>query len=677
MSIPTQSQLCQVFVQEQIQHLHTKEGDTGIIFGSRLDLLNERLAWNCKKFNVELAFDNVHCLNIWTGKREWTDTIFNEEKTLNKHCLRLIEDTITNLTTKDRNTELSAYRMLDDYAVFKLWNRLHPQNTKTFPRHTWLNNVGDLDAAGHPVVLDPPLADRTDDAIPFAFPGFDIHDPDTWDILTANDFERAQLHYGIYSEHLFVRGFIFNQAQRNASVPYKKLRTIIATSPTAEIIKAARELNVHNSAFEQTQRDRMEHSSRLKDDEAKKKTMKALVDRIFGPTHQQSIGAFKQACDFNSIRLYFEEKYGVLTDSTMVIDEVRKALSTPSSYSKCTNVASIVNTWEMLCCILISLEHNHRGTPVANRPPDIHTIRSSLYKTSLSYTTDYPLTPRIISEADSRANLLFPFEVSRYSRLVREYKTRDKKKPIEDIKTVLEDEEDADHKDPQRSLSSGAPRAFMVHAPSEPGLDEFWSIALQDPKPHTLPSSFPPSSITSNIPSFEPFLTEEETEWNLHALAVFSENSTALLHTRPCPICIHIGRNRHPEERANAEKHSLNDCPILPKIAQLPNPNLQGYPTNFQASLPSYSSLLSRIKGNSTSGGVKREHSGQPKSLSSTKDSVRAQMLHRFQPANSRAHLAISTDSSLYSSFVPAGHQDAIESKEDTTYESGFLDPNA
>ena len=153
---PTQSQLSRLFIHQAIHQLETKEVDTGTIFGSQLDLLNEKLAYSIKKFNVELAYDNVHCLEIWMGARLWIETVFNEERSLNKHCLRLIEGAVTEKSNRDRDLELSDYRRLDDFEILKLWNRLHPQNSKTYPRHTWLNNPGDVDAAGQPVILNPP-----------------------------------------------------------------------------------------------------------------------------------------------------------------------------------------------------------------------------------------------------------------------------------------------------------------------------------------------------------------------------------------------------------------------------------------------------------------------------------------------------------------------------------------
>ena len=609
---PSQAQLCQLYVQEQIHQLHTKEGDTGIVFGSKLDLLNEKLAYNCKKYNLELAFDNVHCLNYWLGTQTWIDTIFNEENVLNQHSLRLIEGAITDRITKDRDLELSDYRKLDDFAIFKLWNRLHPQNAKTFPRHTWLNNVGDLDNAGNPVVLDPPAVDRSSYLVPFTPIGFDVQDSDTWDPLDSINFERATVLYGFYPHHLRTRGFIFDEATRNASFPYRKYKTLTAASPTAEIIKAAKDLNVYNSAFEHIQRDRMEHSSRLKDEEAKKTTMKAVTDRVLGPTHQQAIAVYKQTCNFNAIRLYLEEKYGVLTDSTMVMDEIRKALTTPSTYAKCTNVASLVSTWEMLSSIFISLEHNHRRTPKARRPANINEIRASLYKDSLTYIADYPHTPRIISYADSRAYFLFPFELSQYASLVRQYKTEQLTKTIKNIKAVLERAEDADHRNPQRSLSSAAPTTFMASICSEPGYDNLWSLALNN-RASSLSSSSLPSPSTPVPPhhpsSSVPTLPKEEAAWNLHALTVFSDNLVAIAYAKPCPVCKHIGKNRHPQERAFAEKHCLFNCPILPKIVHLPNPNIQGWPNNKQAGLPPYPSVLSRIRGGVPPPGTKRVHS--------------------------------------------------------------------
>ena len=637
--------------------LQTKESDTGIIFGTPLDLFNEKLAHNIKQTNIATAFDNVHCLDFWMGIRTWIDTVFSEEQSINQHCLRLIQGAITEKSNRDRNLELSDYRRLDNYLIFKLWNSLHPQNTKTFPQHTWRNNPGQLDAAGNAVVLDPPVADRTSYLVPFSSPSFNVQVADTWDPLSPAEFELAVLQHGFYAHHLRTRGFIFDEATRNASFPFRKFRTLTSASPTADILSAAHELNVYNQAFERAQRDRSEHASRLKDDEAKKRVMKSLTDRIFGPSHQQAISSFKQAWNFNGIRLYFKAKYGVLTDSTVVIDEIRKALTTPSTYSKCTSVADLVNTWEMLSSIFISLEHNHRGTPEAHRPTNIHEIRSSLYKDSLSYSADHPHTPRIISYADSRAYFLFPFEISRYSRLVRKYKTEELTKTIEHIKAVLEREEDADHKDPQRSLSSAVPTAFMLNASSEPGHDELLAAAAQDrnsssshsPYTFLLPSSsIPPSNHCSSL---EPTYAEKEAAWNLHALAVFSDSPASILHTKPCPICKLIGRLRHPEERANAEQHSLYDCPILPKIAHLPSPNLQGYPTNLQARLPPYSSILPAIHGASISG-MKRELSGQPKTLPLARESVRDQIYQRLK-INPHAQTTITSDHSL-PSFPPS-----------------------
>ena len=489
MNIPSQSQLCRTHVHSVVHQLETKEGDTGIIFGTPNDLVNQNLAHNIKKINVDLAFDTVHCLDIWMGNRAWIDKVFSEEKTLNQHSLRLVQGAITEKTNKDRDLELLDYRRLDDYGVFKLWNSLHPQLTKTFPRHTWRNNLGDLDGAGNPVVLDPPATDRTSYVPPFSPAGFDIHDADTWEALSPVDFERATLMHGFYPHLLRTRGFIFNEATRNASYPFRKQKALTAASPTADILAAAKELNVHNAALDQTQRDRLEHGSRLKDDEAKKKTMRALTDRIFGPSHQQALAPFKQASDYNGIRLYFEGKFGVMSNSTVVIDEIRKAFTTPSTYAKCTSVADSVNTWEMLSIIFISLEHNHRATPTADLPKDIHEIRSSLYKDSVDYSADYPTTPRIVSYPDSRAYFLYPFELSRYSSLVRKYKIEETKKTIEEIKGVLERAEDADHKDPQRSLSSARPRAFMVNASSHDD-DDFLP---------PLRSSFTSSVASSNL----------------------------------------------------------------------------------------------------------------------------------------------------------------------------------
>ena len=672
MSTPSQSQLCRLHVHSVVNQLETKELDTGIIFGTPHDLINQNLAHNIKKINVELAFDTVHCLDIWMGTRAWADKTFNEEKSLNQHCIRFIAGASQNKTNKDRDLELSDYRSLDDFAVVQRWNSLHPQSNKTYPQHTWRNNLGDLDAAGNPVVLNPPAIDRTSYTVPFAPPGFNIHDADTWDDLNAVDFERATLMHGFWPHLLRTRGFIFDEATRNASFPFRKLVALTVASPTAEIIAAAKQLDVYNTSFGEMQRDRAEHSSRLKDDEAKKRTMRSLTNRIFGPSHQQALAPFKQASDFNGIRLYFEGKFGAMTDSTVVIDEILKAFTTPSTYAKCTSVADSINTWEMLSIIYISLEHNHRKTPVARRPADIHVTRASLYKNSVTYTADHPRTPRIISYSDSRAYFLFPFELSRFSSVILKYKIEQTKKSIEHIKGVLERAEDADLKNPQRAFSAAPPKAFMVNASSEPDRDD-----LSPSSSSLLPTNPPPPHPHNYLSTNASNSTAEDADWDHHALAVFAENSTAILHAKPCPICILIGKARHPEERANAEKHSLFDCPVLPNIAHLPNPNFQGYPNNGQAGLPPYPSLLSKVRS-SQGVGVKREHTGQPKPPLSARDIVRAKMLQRFQPANPRAHLAITnSDSPLYSSFVPTGHQDTIESKEEGTYENDFLDPNA
>lgn len=676
MSAPTQAQLCRLHVHSVVNQLETKEGSTGIIFGTAQDLINQNLAHNIKKINVDLAFDTVHCLDLWMGQRAWIDKVFSEEKTLNTHCIRLIQGAIKEKSNRDRDLELQDYRKLDDSAIFKLWNSLHPQNSKTFPRHTWRNNVGDVDAAGNPVILDPPAIERTSYVIPFAPVGFDIHVAETWEALNDVDFERATVMNGFYPHFLRTRGFIFAEATRNAAYPFRKLTALTIASTTVAILEAARELNVYNAAFEQTQRDRSDHSKRLKDDEAKKKIMRTLTDRIFGPTHQQAIAPFKQTSDYNGIRLYFDTKFGAMTDSTVVIDEIRKAFTTPSTYSKCTSVADSVNTWEMLSIIYISLEHNHRGTAAADLPADIHAIRASIYKDSVDYAADYPTTPRIVSYADSRAYFLFPFELSRFSSIVRRYKTDQLIKTITEIKAVLEREEDADHKDPQRAYSSAAPRAFMVNATSEHGDDEFLTGTSQytnrssSLNPYSHPSH--PNPYPDNLPSSEPFTTEEEVGWDTHALAVFAENSAAILYVKPCPICKLLGKVRYPEERAKAEHHNLHDCPILPKIvAAMPaNPNHQGYPRHDQAGLPPYPSILAKIQS-AKSSGVKREHSSQTKPAFS-KDSVKDQMIKRlYNP--SRAHLAVtSNESALSSYFVPAGN----ETKEDL-HEEGFLDPNA
>ena len=64
---PSQSQLCRIYTHEAIHMLQTKESDPGIIFGTPLDLFNEKLAHNIKQTNIATAFDNVHCLDFWMG----------------------------------------------------------------------------------------------------------------------------------------------------------------------------------------------------------------------------------------------------------------------------------------------------------------------------------------------------------------------------------------------------------------------------------------------------------------------------------------------------------------------------------------------------------------------------------------------------------------------------------
>lgn len=177
----------------------------------------------------------------------------------------------------------------------------------------------------------------------------------------------------------------------------------------------------------------------------------------------------------------------------------------------------------------------------------------------LSYLTDY-LSPSIISQADCRAYFLSPFEIARYSHLVRECKTKDKNRSIEYIKA---------RKTPTtKTRSAPFPPLPLVNAPLEPGLDDVWAVALQDQKLSLLCSL----DSSSSLPLFPPPLLylpitfpppiRMETEWNLHALSVFSENPAALLHAAPY---LHTYR-QEPPPRGMGARRKAQSCHSFSRV---------------------------------------------------------------------------------------------------------------
>ena len=327
--------------------------------------------------------------------------------------------------------------------MITLFNKKFPVQRKTFPEHTWRDDgtVANPDPplllrtpllpAFNPLPLIPPLP-----GIP-PIPPFDDQDPDSWDQLSAADFERATCLYGFYPQHLVTRGFIFNATLLVAQAPKKTLLAITDTTPHPEVIKIAQDLNLLSLAQATAEKKRERHQADKKAQDQAFLTLKRFLATAFGADFQDELSPFSLINDFNGARLHLLSIYGKLENSTTVLDRVRGALNDMQTYKSCTSVQGIVNTWETTLTLVIFISHIHLNTPTNLRPSSTAEITKSIYLSDADFLTAHPLKPRIVSNSDTIGYFLNPFQSSPFSAIVTRWISGRTKLSIVEMKEYL------------------------------------------------------------------------------------------------------------------------------------------------------------------------------------------------------------------------------------------------
>jgi len=580
--------LTRILLREASSRANTDAASDQPILGGPLDGRHKNLAYLIKLQNLELRLSNSGVLQEWLGTKPIVPPIFNFNSTLKTDCItRIIGAAATDVSSR-HSAHLSKFEdCTDDYAIWTLFNRKFPQQQKTFPLKAWKDD-GIIFAGLHP---DPPLHLRTNPLPAFHRPDFDYQDPATWHSLSSSDFERALCLYGFYPQHLVSRGFVFDATLLIAQAPNKDSLTVSQASPHAQVIQIAQDLNVLSFSQATTEKKCAQHWLDTKAQHEAFLLLKRFLATAFGQDFQDELSPFSLTNNFNGARIHLATTYGKLENSTSVLDHVRGALNSMQTYSNCTSVQGVINTWETTLSLVIFLSHIHLNTPLPSRPSSSADILSSLYLSDVDFSSTFPTTSRIIRYEDALGYFLHPFQSSSMSSLVIRWISEDAQLSILNMKAILLKVEQLEKLAPPfLSLSLSSPsfpssiKSFGVHIdPSihKDLIEDNRLYALQvsgtsQPTPSLLsPHPALPSSSSSSIsaltanrsipsPSLHPFDT-----------SVFSR--------LPCILCVN-GGSAHHQEKAAASSHSLVACPILPHIAHLSKNELnhQKWPSAHQ-----------------------------------------------------------------------------------------------
>ena len=583
--------LTRVLLREASERANTNADSDKPILGGPLDARHKNLAFLVKYQNLEIRADHMGVLQEWLGTKPIIPATFNLSSTLKTDCISRIIGSC-NVDVSSRHSALLAkYEDCDDdYAIFKLFNKKFPVQSKTFPTHTWHDD-------GTVANPDPPLLLRTSPLPAFnplplllplpglpPVPPFDDQDPDTWDQLSPADFERAACLYGFYPQHLVTRGFIFDSTLLVAQAPKKALLAITDANPHDEVIKIAQDLNLLSLAQATAEKKRERHQANKKTQDQAFLVLKRFLATAFGADFQDELSSFSLHNDFNGARLHLLATYGKLENSTTVLDHVRGALNDMQTYKSCTSVQGIVNTWETTLTLVIFISHIHLNTPTNLRPSSTSTITKSLYLDETEFLAAHPLTPRLISYRDTMGYFLNPFQASSFSDIVTRWISGRTKYTIAEMKEyLLRTEQTRLLAPPTNNSYSSSSQSFSVYsAPaSSDHLDEderlyTYQVSGFLSPPVTLNSS---PSLHPSIPSSsQPSITSSQSTSRQTLI------DTSIFYRFPCMLCVN-GGSAHPKEKATASFHSLVTCPILPHIARLTKLELNNkkWPSAYQA----------------------------------------------------------------------------------------------
>ena len=570
-----------VLLVEVTDKINTKADSSQPIFGTSLDENNPPLAWCVKKRNLLLKASNLDVEAIINGTATILPVVFEKASNFKTHSLQFIRGKEEEMRISKFNSVISKYENKNSFEIVQIYNSANRGGPAEmlYPEFTWT----ELPA--------PPMLQRVNGgALPVpAFacarvPTWDLSDGDTWLLLNRAEFLRCVNTNGWYPEHVAIKGEPFEQATIIAAKSVAYITAITSTSTAAEITAMSNKISVFTAADSANRYDEANHAKNLLTQESRFRKCKQLFNTALGPSIQPDISSYIAKNDFHGAYAALDEKYGVVANGTIILNLLKGALLHPQTYANRTTVQDLCNAWEAVMVILTDLSYNTLQTALVDQIP-YGEICSSLYLSDADFLTKYPTGTRIISYADSRTYFLFAHKNGEFSHKIVNFATEKKKVTIADIKQSLLDAEQylRAHPNPLTSKPSAYQASISQDASTR---GDYTSHEIEQLVAQARTGEYHTEFIHSS---------EDQTE---NEYSAFYASSTALRikdpeYLKPCAICKHA---RDRAFREKAQDHVALQCPALSNLATLSDLQINslGFPTNIQALLPKYTTLLSK-----------------------------------------------------------------------------------